>query len=275
MNPPLQKKAQTRLDPYIRVDETEDPSYWAEILERRWRDRQFQLLLRQAFQGLGLKGPGTTLDLGCGTGVSSRALARLGGPRRRILGVDVSQRLIEEAKRQRGRGVSFVIAQGERLPLPDESVDGTVMVTLLPHALRPGQILQEVFRVTKPRGYLLSIDQDHETLTVFPGERVLTRKILNAYCDARVDGWVGRKQMTLLRRHGFIDVKVTPFVALYTDYRQHPWPHLATRMVKTAEERGAVTAEEGRRWLKAIGRGARSGFFFSSLNYYFAFGRRP
>jgi hypothetical protein len=41
-----------------------------------------------------------------------------------------------------------------------------------------------------------------ETLTVYPADRVLTRTVLNAWCDRSASGWIGRRLVPLFPRAG-------------------------------------------------------------------------
>jgi SAM-dependent methyltransferase len=71
-----------------------------------------------------LLGPGTgrCLDLGCGTGLPTEAVARLGWS---AVGVDASSDLLEVA---RARGVEVLHAPAEALPFEDASFDAVVSV---------------------------------------------------------------------------------------------------------------------------------------------------
>jgi len=68
------------------------------------------------------EGPGRCLDVGCGTGVSTAVIERLGWS---VVGVDVSEDLLEVA---RERGFDVVSAPAEALPFGDEVFDAAVSV---------------------------------------------------------------------------------------------------------------------------------------------------
>lgn len=65
------------------------------------------------------------LDVGCGAGASSRALAALVGPRGRVLGVDISEPLIARAREEAlsGSPVTFELADAASAPLPQGAFD--------------------------------------------------------------------------------------------------------------------------------------------------------
>ena len=97
----------------------------------------------------------TVLDLGCGGGFMSEALAARGA---KVIGVDVSRGAIGVAKRHAASGglaIRYLVASGEGLPLPDASVDCVVCVDVLEHVRSLDQVLDEVRRVLRPGGVFL------------------------------------------------------------------------------------------------------------------------
>lgn len=93
---------------------------------------------------LGLAEPvGRGLDIGCGTGLSTRALATVA---REVVGVDVSGAMIAQA--EPGPGISYVVAPAEALPLPDRSIDLATVACAF-HWFESEAALAEVRRVLK------------------------------------------------------------------------------------------------------------------------------
>lgn len=64
--------------------------------------------------------PARALDLGCGTGRLTRELARALGPGARVLGVDASQAMLDEARERAGDGVAFARGDGRDFEPPAE-----------------------------------------------------------------------------------------------------------------------------------------------------------
>jgi len=93
------------------------------------------------------------LDLGCGNG---RLLALFEGKKVEYLGVDFSERLIEQA-RQSWPDKQFEVMDALNLRLPDNSFDVVLCVSVLNHIPRDKQdlFMSNVRRVLKPEGVLL------------------------------------------------------------------------------------------------------------------------
>jgi ubiquinone/menaquinone biosynthesis C-methylase UbiE len=108
------------------------------------------------------------LDIGCGRGLRSFYLARMGF---RVIGIDYLPEIIakdnEEAKNLGlGRDVRFVDADALDIPFTDEGFDGALNVGLL-HNLPPEEyslFAREASRVLRPKGYLLNISHSKETV---------------------------------------------------------------------------------------------------------------
>ena len=105
--------------------------------------------------------PGVALDAACGTGRFAEFLARHG---HRVIGVDSSPDMLAHA-RQRVPEAEFHVAELDRLPLPDDSVDVIVCALALNHVRRLDPVLAEFARVLRPGGDLIISDIHHELLT--------------------------------------------------------------------------------------------------------------
>jgi 2-polyprenyl-6-hydroxyphenyl methylase/3-demethylubiquinone-9 3-methyltransferase len=97
----------------------------------------------------------TVLDLGCGGGFMSEALARKGAT---VIGVDPSEAAIHAAQDhavKHALEIDYKAGSGENIPLADHCVDCVVCVDVLEHVAELDRVLDEVQRVLKPGGVLL------------------------------------------------------------------------------------------------------------------------
>jgi ubiquinone/menaquinone biosynthesis C-methylase UbiE len=110
--------------------------------------------------------PVRVLDVGTGTGAVARLVAaRL--PEAEIEGVDVSERMIEEARRlSDSPRIRFQVADAEKLPFPDGSFDLVTLGNMIP-------FFAELGRVTAPGGHVLvAYSAGAETPIYVPPERL-------------------------------------------------------------------------------------------------------
>lgn len=100
------------------------------------------------------------LELGCGPGYFSPALARATSAGVVVL-FDLQGEMLAMARdRVRGAGVAFAV-QGDALALPfaTASVDVVLMVTVLGETGSPAMCLREIGRVLRPNGRLVIVEQ--------------------------------------------------------------------------------------------------------------------
>jgi ubiquinone/menaquinone biosynthesis C-methylase UbiE len=110
--------------------------------------------------------PGRVLDVGTGTGAVARLVASR-FPEAEIEGVDVSERMIDEARRlSDSPRVRFRVADAEKLPFPDGSFDLVTLGNMIP-------FFGELARITAPGGHaLVAYSAGAETPIYVPPERL-------------------------------------------------------------------------------------------------------
>ena len=90
----------------------------------------------------------TILDLGCGTGRFSEALAAHFDAE--VIGIDPSKKMLEQAQRKlRDRRVSYELGRGESIPLPGDSIDLIFMSMIFHHFDNPILAARECRRVRR------------------------------------------------------------------------------------------------------------------------------
>lgn len=109
----------------------------------------------QALQRAGL-GPGQhVLDVGFGTGLVAREALRLIGPEGRLVGVDPSPGMMQQAG---AMGVELLTGRAEALPRPDASSDVVTMGYALRHLADVQAAFAEFHRVLRPGGRVLVLE---------------------------------------------------------------------------------------------------------------------
>jgi ubiquinone/menaquinone biosynthesis C-methylase UbiE len=135
--------------------------YWEEIYaDRSVYGRIYQERARRAIacaQGVGLSSGAPVLEIGCGPGVLTTAMARMGVT---VWAIDSLQEMVERTKamaHQAGVG-SRVFAQVghvDHVPFADASFDLVVLIGVTEWLVSLTQPLREILRVLKPGGHLI------------------------------------------------------------------------------------------------------------------------
>ncbi|MFK5883644.1 MAG: class I SAM-dependent methyltransferase [Candidatus Izemoplasma sp.] len=93
----------------------------------------------------------TILDVGCATGVHTRLFANEDNI---VTGIDISKEMITEAKKRRIDDISFLQMDATKMDFPDNSFDIVFSVTMIEFVTDKKKLINELFRVLKPGGYL-------------------------------------------------------------------------------------------------------------------------
>ncbi len=129
-------------------------------LERPTREREERLLLM--VDSLGLKKGQTVADIGCGSGVISRLIARKLGPTGTVLAVDVQDEMLNRLRENlEAEGIENVrpVKGTQKSPgLEPESVDLAIMVDVYHEFEFPWEMLQEISGALKPGGRVCFVE---------------------------------------------------------------------------------------------------------------------
>ncbi len=105
----------------------------------------------------------TVLDIGCGAGVDTFVAAILVGPEGRVTGIDLIPEMVDRARtnleKTSLKNVTFQEGSAEQLSLSDRAFDVVIsngVFNLIPDKAKA---LKEVFRVLKPSGRFLLVDE--------------------------------------------------------------------------------------------------------------------
>ena len=127
---------------------------------RRWVQSPDKLIERSGIE------PGmTVIDLGCGSGAFTTAVARVVGEQGRVYAVDIQPAMLQQLKRKLLkpenrdiRNIELKEASAYELPFEDESIDLVYMVTVLMEIPDRGKALREIRRVLKAGGTLAATE---------------------------------------------------------------------------------------------------------------------
>jgi ubiquinone/menaquinone biosynthesis C-methylase UbiE len=191
------------------VDGTRDPDYFIRFLDARKSFQGEQEIKQLEIELLDPTVGAHILDVGCGTGDDVRGIAALVGLGGKVIGLDASASMIEEARRRAagsGLPVEFVVGDACHLQFPDSMFAGVRTDRVLVHLADPATAIAEMVRVVKPGGRVVLSEVDAGTFYCDSPFRELTRKILNSIDDGAGSGWVGRALPRLLQQAGLHNV---------------------------------------------------------------------
>jgi len=103
------------------------------------------------------------LDIGCGSGVDAIFAAMMTGPSGKVVGIDVTPKMLRRAKENLSltdlKNIIFEEAAADNLPFADRDFDVVISNGAFNLVPDKSKALAEVFRVLKPGGRLMIADQ--------------------------------------------------------------------------------------------------------------------
>lgn len=129
---------------------------WQAGIERLGFPAAYDSVLQEI---MGDEMPARVLDCGVGTGALSQALIRVVKAPFALTAVDLSPRMLEQAKQVlQGTDADLILRQAdaEALPYDDNTFDLVMTAHMLEHLVDPSLALSEMVRVLKPGGRLIA-----------------------------------------------------------------------------------------------------------------------
>jgi ubiquinone/menaquinone biosynthesis C-methylase UbiE len=248
----------------------------AKVLELRAAMPQQQEMLRTYLRDIEFPQDAKVLEIGCGTGVVARVIARW--PRvGEVLGTDPSPYLVDRARGLAADLPNLVleVGDGRALASKDESFDVVVLHTVLTHVEGPERMLAEAYRVLRSGGWLGVCDGDFSTATLATGDLDPLEVCVHAFVDGFVqDRWMVRRMSGLAAAAGF---QVSPLRSYGLVETTNPGLTLTwvDRGVDVLLGRGRIGPELAAALKVEAKRRAEAGTFFGYMAYASLVGRKP
>lgn len=151
---------------------------------------------------LALKEGEHVLDIGSGPGFLAAEMAAEVGPEGRVVGLDPSASMLALGRR-RGAPVELVEGDALALPFPDETFDVAIATQVYEYVADMPGALAEARRVLRPRGRLLILDTDWDSIVWHSSDRDRMQRVLLKWNDHLADPYLPRRLPRLLREAGF------------------------------------------------------------------------
>src|SRR5215203_4289626 len=269
------------LDPFRITDKLEDPLLEVMVsrLEVRGKHWFFQKVLRDYLDAMDIDSAETVLDMGCGTGVAARTIARRADFSGRVTGIDLSPYLVNAAKRladDEGLGgrVEFRSGDTHELDIHDGSFDAVVAHTLVSHVQEPLSVIKEAGRVVKPGGLIAIFDGDYASMTFALDDPVQSKKYDEVLITAIViNPRVMRQMPRVIQQAGLEMIRACPSVMAEVGEGNF-WLSGIDSFEKLAPKSGVITEEEATSWANALHKASNRGVFFGASDYYTYIARR-
>src|SRR6266480_6531621 len=142
---------ETELDEALRLYDPSNPVCRYYHLSRKER---VEGVCREVLTGTGALTNGRVVaDVGCGTGSYFPVLSRFAD---RVTGVEIARPKARAVQERYGRArVRIVVGSATEIPLSDARYDLVLCSEVIEHFPNPQHVLAEVFRITKPGGYVV------------------------------------------------------------------------------------------------------------------------
>jgi SAM-dependent methyltransferase len=269
-------------DVYGRTHQMDDQTLAvvAERLEARGRHPFFARAIDDYMDHLALAGPESVIDLGCGTGVAARAIARRPEVEGTVTAIDISPHLVAAAKRlaaEEGLGgrIDFRVGDAHGLGLPEGGFDVVVMHTLVSHVADPAAVLAEGRRLLRPgTGRLVVFDGDYASLTLAtdaPDGGEATDRAVQRGMIAQPR--VMRSMPRLLAAAGLGLIWSRPYVVADIGRADYCAPMIASFRVLLPKV-GAMSQAEADAFVDGLERASAENRFFGASNFYAYVARR-
>ena len=235
------------------VDQSGSPDQFVQYLDAALALPAFVEWKRRVFERTRVSRGLRVLDVGCGTGEDSVVLAKAVGDEGLVLGVDISQTMVEEARKRAGggfRNLRFEVRSALDLGLPDASFDRVRSDRLLQHLSDPRAALREMVRVVKPGGWVTVGDFDWGPPIIDSDDSSLAQRLLSQAVGSFTNPWSGRRLFALMKSVGLQKVAWEVFPFPFPDFGAFRMALMFDTAIQNAVRSGSISQTDANLWMR-------------------------
>lgn len=211
------------------------------------------------------------LDVGSGPGFLAALVADAVGSTGAVCGIEISESLNAVARAYCVHQPWVDIRQGNavQLPLPDASFDAAASTQVLEYVDDVDAAINEMFRVLRPKGRLMIVDTDWDSIVWHSAHESLMNRIMLAWERHAPHPRLPRTLAGRLRRAGF-QVDSQQVLPLFNpDFDRNTYSQqMIDLIVSFVTNHADVPRTEANQWAEDIRDSGTRGEYFFSLNRY-------
>jgi len=243
----------------------------AERLEKIYLTPDVVQQREQIFQLLDVKSGMKALDIGCGPGLTSLALAQAVGGSGHVDAIDIAPPMLQLAARRcaDAKQVAFHQADVLQLPFADASFDVSLATQVYEYVADIDNALHELARVMKPAAQVLLVDTDWESCVWACRDEARMRRMMQGWSQHIPHPQLPRTLIQRMQRAGFVDVQVHTIPLLNMNYSIDTFSGgmmgFIASFVSGLQDYGPQLVAD---WQADVSSMADAGGYFFSLNRY-------
>jgi len=211
------------------------------------------------------------LDIGCGPGLTTQALAQQIGATGKVIGVDIAAPMLAIALKRCENlpQVSFSQCDILSMPYDNGSFDIALATQVYEYVEAIDAALVELARVIRPGGRVLLVDTDWESCVWASSDDARLRRVIDTWNQHIPEPKLPRTLKPRLERAGFDDVQVEVIPLVNLAYDLHTYSIGMSKVIGNfAAGRNGLSAQDINEWQTDLKKQGDKGEYFFSLNRY-------
>jgi ubiquinone/menaquinone biosynthesis C-methylase UbiE len=250
----------------------------AELLQKA--AERVKHLKERTYEWMDIQSGDRLLDIGCGPGIDTVALAKQVGPGGQVIGLDIDEDMIQEADHlAKKEHVDTIVEHrlGDVINMPFSNgffnaIRAERLFQVLPGPYDRPTVFKEMIRVTKRGGKIVLADTDWATASVnFEGSELERRLMTFFALKMRPNGFAGRQFYQLFLQNQLSEVQIEHFPMIWGDLDETPFGEW---LKEEAIQANIATEAEMNYWISRLRELSGKGMFYSSANMVIVVGRK-